>query len=245
MMYEIILQAYGWKKGWEVIFSLAGNTKHFSKSASTVAKDTSFGECAVSLCIDTYALSQIEINGQDNMGFVLPHNLTVINPDCIGILKGAPNIDIAKIFIEFLLTEENQLIWMAKRGQKYGPSQYSLNRLSIFPSVYPKLNIENLNPYYHEKIIKYDFQLASKRWNLLNDMIGAFVIDIHPLLKQAWKKIIEKDNKRLKEKFFEIPVDPTIQKYLITHWDDPVFRNRYINFWINFSVDKFKRIMKL
>ncbi|MCX7917993.1 MAG: extracellular solute-binding protein, partial [bacterium] len=136
MMYEIILQTYGWEEGWKTILSLAGNTKNFSISASEVARETSTGEVVVSLCIDSYALAQIEVNGKENMGFILPENQTVINPDCIGILKGAPNIEIAKRFIEFLFTYETQLLWIQKKGKKGGPIEYSLNRFPIILDVY-------------------------------------------------------------------------------------------------------------
>jgi len=161
MMYEIILQAYGWKKGWEVVFAMAGNTRNFSSSASTVAKNTSSGEVAVSLCIDSYALAQIEVNGAENMGFVLPEKLTVINPDAIGILKGAQNLTTAQRFIDYLLSYEGQLIWMQKKGGEYGPEEYSLNRFSIRPDVYGHPGLETVfNPYNVEGTIHYNFDLA-------------------------------------------------------------------------------------
>lgn len=244
MMYEIILQSYGWKEGWKTILGMGGNVKNFSVSASEVARETSTGEVAVSLCIDTYALSQIEINGKENMGFVLPEEETVINPDCIGILKGAPNIDVAKKFIDFLLSEEGQILWMQKRGKKGGPLEYSLNRFSILPEIYlnPEIEIE-INPYTIKKTLKYDFNLASKRWSVLDDMIGALVIDCHKELKKAWEIIIKTGNKKLEKKFYEIPVDWKIQKFLWENWKDPVFRNKYINSWIRFSIEKFKSIV--
>jgi len=247
MMYEIILQAYGWKEGWKVIFSIAGNTKHFSTSASQVAKDTSAGEVAVSLCIDSYALAQIEVNGKENMGFVLPEKLTVINPDCIGILKGAPNLEVAKEFINFVLSYEGQLIWMLKKGEKGGPLEYSLNRFSILPEIYnhPEISCEGLNPYLIKETIKYNFDLATKRWVVLNDMIGSFIIDTHSLLKKAWKIVLKKKNKKLTERFYEIPVEEKLQKFLWENWSDPVFRNTYVNQWVEFSIKKFRNIIEL
>ena len=246
MMYEIILQAYGWKKGWEIILSLSGNTKAFSSSASQVAKDTTIGEVAVSLCIDSYALAQIEMNGEENMGFILPENLTVINPDAIGILKGAPHIETAKKFINFLLSYQGQLIWMLKKGVKYGPDKYSLNRFSILPEVYknPDIKFKSINPYKVGKTIKYNFILATKRWNVLNDMIGCFAVDCHPYLKKAWEIVKDTENVHLKRRFFEIPVEEKEQKLLWRNWSNSVFRNRYINEWLNFSIEKYKGIIK-
>lgn len=241
MMYEIILQAYGWQKGWEVILSIAGNTKTFTASASSVAKNTSLGEVAASLCIDSYALAQIETNGPENMGFILPENLTVINPDAIGILKGAPNLKVAQRFINFLLSYEGQLIWMLKKGEKGGPVKYSLNRFSIRQDVYEDQRIKSMNtfnPYNLKGTIKYNFELASKRWNLINDMIGALVIDPHNRLKKVWSIILKEGDEKLKKIFFKIPVEEKDQKFLYQNWNNPAFRNQYINEWINFTFKK-------
>ncbi|MGB9677788.1 MAG: ABC transporter substrate-binding protein [Candidatus Ratteibacteria bacterium] len=244
MMYEIILQTYGWDEGWKTILSIAGNTKNFSISASEVARETSIGEVVFSLCIDSYALAQIEVNGKENMGFIFPESQTVINPDCIGILKGAPNIEIAKRFIDFLFTYEGQLLWIQKKGKKEGPKEYSLNRFPILPDIYNEPGLEiDINPYKIKNTIKYDFQLASNRWNLIDDMIGSFVIDCHDELKKTWRIISKTNNKNLKERFYEIPVDKKIQRFLWENWKDPFFRNKYINEWIDFSLKKFRNII--
>lgn len=247
MMYEIILQAYGWRKGWNVILSMSGNTKNFSASASSVAKNTSSGEVAVSLCIDSYALAQIEVNGDENMGFFFPENLTVINPDAIGILKGANNLVVAQRFIDYLLSYEGQLLWMQKKGITGGPEQYSLNRFSIRSDVYehPDFKGRVFNPYTLKGAINYNFDLAADRWNLLNDMVGALVIDCHRSLKKAWKICLETEDKRLEDRFFEIPVEAGLQKFFWENWADPVFRNHYINQWLNFSIEKYDSVLKM
>jgi len=247
MMYEIILQAYGWRKGWDIILAMSGNTKNFSASASSVAKNTSSGEVAVSLCIDSYALAQIEVNGAENMGFLLPENLTVINPDAIGILKGADNLAVAQRFIDYLLSYEGQLIWMQKKGKDGGPKEYSLNRFSIRSDVYehPDFKGKVFNPYSLKGAINYNFDLAANRWNLLNDMIGAFVIDCHRVLRKAWKIPMEGGNKSAVKKFFELPVDAGLQKFFWENWQDPVFRNHHINQWLNFSIEKYNSVVKM
>ncbi|MCM8803964.1 MAG: extracellular solute-binding protein [Candidatus Omnitrophica bacterium] len=243
MMYEIILQAYGWEDGWKTIFSIAGNTKNFSLSASEVSRQTSIGEVALSLSIDSYALSQIEVNGRENMGFILPEGQTVINPDCIGILKGAPNIEVAKRFIDFLFSYQAQLLWIKGKGEKGGPKEYSLNRFPIMPEIYDLEFEIDANPYKIQNTIKYDFQLAANRWPILDDMIGCFIIDCHTQLKKAWSIILKTKDENLKKKFYEIPVDKKVQRFLWENWKDPVFRNKYLNEWIEFSLRKFKNII--
>ncbi len=245
MMYEIILQAYGWKKGWEIIFAMAGNTRNFPSSASAVAKNTASGEVALSLCIDSYALAQIEVNGAENMGFILPEKLTVINPDAAGILKGAPNLSTARSFVDFLLSYEGQFIWMQKKGREGGPEKYSLNRFSIRPDVYDDSRLEHgiFNPYTLQGTMRYDFDMAARRWDMLDDLIGALVIDPHRHLRKSWGIILESEkNASLRKKFFEIPVDAELQRFLWENWSDPVFRNTTLNQWGNFSREKFRAI---
>lgn len=238
MMFEIILQTNGWKKGWETILGILANTTSIPTSASQAAKDTAIGQTAVSLCIDSYALAQIEVNGPENMAFILPEHQTVINPDCAGILKGAPNLENAKIFMEFLLTDQCQKIWMYPKGSPQGPEKFSLNRLSIKPQIYEDSPIPIVNPYKKKIGFSFDFVLASRRWALVNDLVGALAIDCARLLRKAYKNVIggkcERDN------FFEIPVKESEQNYLISNWKDPVFRNRQLSQYLNYSVKKFK-----
>ncbi|MCM8788682.1 MAG: extracellular solute-binding protein [Candidatus Omnitrophica bacterium] len=239
MMFEIILQANGWDKGWEALIGILANTTSIPTSASQTAKDTAIGQAAVSLCIDSYALAQIEINGSENMCFVLPEKETVINPDCAGILKGAPNLENAKLFMEFLLSDQCQKLWMYPRGSPEGPKKYSLNRLSIKPRIYDQCPIPVVNPYKKNIDMHFDFNLASKRWALVNDLAGVLAIDCAGLLRKAYKNVF---NGKCEGKiFFEIPVKEQQQQFLISNWKEPVFRNRHLSKYLSFSIKKYKR----
>ena len=238
MMFEIILQANGWKKGWDTILGILANTTSIPTSASQAAKDTAIGQTAVSLSIDSYALAQIEVNGPENMCFILPEGQTVINPDCAGILKGAPNLKNAQMFIEFLLSDQCQKLLMYPKNSPGGPEEYSLNRLSIKPRVYENCSEITVNPYKKEMDFSFDFKLASRRWSLLNDLIGVFSIDCAGLARKAYKKVIDDPSK--KDIFFMVPVKESEQGYLIENWKDPVFRNKHLNKYLNFSTQKYK-----
>lgn len=237
MMFEIILQANGWEKGWKTILGILASTTSIPASASQAAKDTAIGQTAVSLCIDSYGLAQIEVNGAENMCFILPEKQTVINPDCAGILKGAPNLENAKIFMEFLLSDRCQRLWMYPKGTRGGPENYSLNRLSIKPGIYKEAKFM-VNPYERKIDFSFDFSLASRRWAVVNDLIGVFAIDCAGLLRKAYKKVIE--GKCQQELFFKIPVMESEQEFLISKWKDPVFRNKKLGQYLKFSVNKYK-----
>ncbi len=196
MAYEIILQAYGWERGWSIILRMAGNIRNFSRAASDVPKDTALGEIACGLAIDVYAWSQIAEVGSDRIGFLLPEGLTVINPDSIAVLKGAPHPDLAEKFLEFTLSEAGQKLFVLHKGAPDGPQQYELGRMPIIPGLAAKLGKEAavpLDPFRWKGGFTYNAAKGALRWNLLNDLIGAVIIDNHQELMMAWDKVRNSD----------------------------------------------------
>ena len=133
MIYSIILQAYSWEKAWDVLTRMAANVHTFIRSSSKVIKAVTTGEVAAGLAIDFYAWDLIAKYGSEKFGFVLPEGLTLVNPDPIAILKGAPHLEVAKKFVTFVLREENQKLWMLPAGAKGGPVTHTLGRIPIVP----------------------------------------------------------------------------------------------------------------
>jgi iron(III) transport system substrate-binding protein len=192
MAYEIILQAYGWEKGWSIILRMAGNIRNFSRAASDVPKDTALGEIACGLAIDVYAWRQAAEAGADKIGFVLPEGLTVINPDGIGILKGAPQAELAAKFIEFTLAGEGQRLWVLHKGAPGGPTEFELGRMPVIPGFAAAFGPQSavpLDPFRWKGGLIYDTARGSKRWTLLNDLIGSVIIDNHRDLAAAWEQV--------------------------------------------------------
>ena len=77
------------------------------------------GEAAAAICIDFYgryeaqrtrdAAIQAGLQGADakgRIGYVSPPGETVIDPDPIGLLNGAPDPELARRFVEFVLSED-------------------------------------------------------------------------------------------------------------------------------------------
>lgn len=192
MAYEIILQAYGWEKGWSIILRMAGNIRNFSRAASDVPKDTALGEVACGLAIDVYAWRQVAEAGAQKIGFILPEGLTVINPDCIAVLRGAPQAELAAKFIEFTLSEACQRLWVLRKGAPGGPKEYELGRMPIIPgfaAAFGDAVAVPLDPFLWKGGLLYDAGKGSRRWTLLNDLIGAVLIDSHGDLAAAWNRV--------------------------------------------------------
>jgi hypothetical protein len=119
------------------------------------------------------------------LGFSLPEDFAAINGDGIALLKGAPHAAVASRFIEFLLSDAGQRLWYGKKGSPGGPKRYELGKLSVLPSVYGTIEPATLfqgNPFTLPNILPYDAAKAARRWNLVNDLFGAFIIDVHERL---------------------------------------------------------------
>jgi ABC-type Fe3+ transport system substrate-binding protein len=181
-MFEIILQGYGWDEGWKILQRLARNVRNFTGTASQIGKEVATGEVVYGIAIDTYAGDIIRQVGADRLEYHLPDDFAAINGDAIAMLKGAPNSDAASAFIEFILSEEGQLLWYAKKGTPGGPVRSELGKLSVLPSLYGKVEPATIfqgNPFTLPNILAYDAAKAGKRWNLFNDIFGTFLIDLH------------------------------------------------------------------
>lgn len=187
-MYEIILQGYGWSDGWRVLQRLGRNVRHFSGGASQIGKEVAIGELLYGIAIDTYAGDIIRLIGEERLGYVLPTDFTAVNGDSIGMVRGAPHADVAQAFIEFTLSEAGQRLWYAKRGSQGGPVHAELGKLSVVPALYGTIEPAGVvkgDPFSMPNILPYDSEKAGRRWALVNDLFGVFIIDVHKRLVRA------------------------------------------------------------
>lgn len=249
MVYEIILQAYGWEKGWSVIARMCGNTRNFSRAAAEVPKDTAVGEVACGTCIDSYGWRQVMEVGPDRMGFALPDGVTVINPDSVAILKGAPNRDLAEQFIRFVLSEEGQKLWMLKVGTQGGPVEFELDRMPVIPGLARKLgdlSAVTCDAFDWKSGFTYSPATGSARWTALNDLLGAMLIDTHGELAAAWKTVkdLPADDPRVRN----ITTPPMTEQELMSlakgKWKDAEFRAKTCAQWANEAKDRYRRIAR-
>ncbi|MCG6533575.1 MAG: extracellular solute-binding protein [Syntrophales bacterium LBB04] len=104
--YEVILQTYGWEKGWDWLKKLAANTGIFTARSRDVPNVVAKGEFAVGFAVPSYMAFAEVLNGYD-VKYVYPKN-AYLTPEPMAVLKGAPHPKAAHAFIEFLLGEEGQ-----------------------------------------------------------------------------------------------------------------------------------------
>lgn len=247
VIYEIILQKYGWEQGWSLLTRIAANSGHFTKGASGVLPLVSTGEAVYTIAIDQYAWSLIEKLGDARVGFALPLDETVTTPDPVAMLKGAPHRETAARFIEFLLSESCQLLWSLKAGVPNGPALQSLNRMSVMPKVAAKLDTTTSfvrgNPFLEAAHMEwaYSDSLTESRWALINDALGLWMVDNHEDARREWDALnlrISKDKDRAAwdsalaaSRYFRPPAVWDSMRIYQAKWKDESFRNGTMARW--------------
>jgi len=100
-----VLSVYGESKGWDVYKGILQNTV-ISASSGAVSKFVNDGEQSVGLTLEDNAFRYF--SGGGPVAIVYPEDGTVAAPDGIALLKGAPNLDNAKKFIDWMLSKPTQ-----------------------------------------------------------------------------------------------------------------------------------------
>jgi len=141
--YEVILAMYGWEKGWEWLTKMAANTGIFTARSRDVPSVVAKGEFAIGFAVPSYMAFAEVLGGYDVM-YVYPKN-AYVTPEPMAVLKGAPHPKAGHAFIEFLLTEEGQRIFM-DRG--------------LFP-ITPKLKVQGAPGSDAEKAVQFTAGIRS------------------------------------------------------------------------------------
>jgi ABC-type Fe3+ transport system substrate-binding protein len=199
------------------------------------------------MAIDFYALAKVGDLGPDNLGFILPEGQSVLDPDPIAILKGAPNRKVAERFVQFVLSADGQKLLLLPKGAPGGPKQSSLGRMAVNTKAYQETEgkrISPANPFTQKGFVMLDLDRATKMQRVFNDLVGATLVDTHDDLKKAWKKIAKgKSVDPAKLAVFGKPAlsEAEFMK-LVEKWDDEVVRNQTINAWVSASRQKYKSL---
>jgi ABC-type Fe3+ transport system substrate-binding protein len=123
-MFEIILQTYGWKDGWELLTLMGANSRIFDKSESV--RDAAIqGIIGAGTTIDFYGYTA-QLEEPDLCKYVLPQDGTAVNADPIALVSTSEEPEAAQAFIAWVLSPEGQEIWLDE----------TINRMPINPAVF-------------------------------------------------------------------------------------------------------------
>ncbi len=191
--YELMLQSHGWRKGFALVTRIGGNARAFTEGGGGIPRDVAMGQFAAGGAIDFYALERVIRLGSERMGYTAPKRLPIVNGDPVAVIKGAPSREIAEEFVRFVLSERGQGLWYLKPGAPGGPRKFALGRLPVWKEIYATAgpDLARVNPYEIKGLGGYDFKKTGRRWVLLNELLGATIIDPHEELQAAWKALID------------------------------------------------------
>lgn len=190
----------GWADGIRLIRRAAANARYFTDSSSKIPWDVEAGDAAAGMCIDFYGRFQSESvrrpDGSSRLQYVTPRGGSSFGADPIGMLRGAPHPEVAKAFIDFVLSLEGQKLWCYKTGTPSGPVKYALRRLPIRPEIYAKENASfrsdpGVNPYEQAGAFTYHPEWTAALFRTISFVVRTVCIDPHPELKSAWGALIE------------------------------------------------------
>lgn len=200
---DYILSHEGWDNGWRMLREISANARYFSGSSSKPPIDVSAGEAAAGLAIDFYGRGQAQSvlrPGQSPeegiVGYIDPDGSVFVDPDPVSLLRGGPDPELARRFIEYVLTERGQAVWnfeprdqqdpvvTTEDGHEMGPFRYALRRLPARRVMYEQHFdhfMDRVNPYE----LAGDESPAGWR-SSIGPMMGSFGIDTSSELKAAW-----------------------------------------------------------
>ena len=185
---ETILQAYGWEKGWSLLLNAGGNMGAITERSFGVPEAVVSGQYGIGVVIDFFGLSAIA-SGQP-VDFVYP-SLTSVVPASVAIVKGAPNMDGAKAFVNYLLSEAGQMLLFSP----------DIARLPVVPDLYAKGPANYPNPFKTKMGgVEFNDQLSSGRRDIVNSLYDHVITFRHKELKEAWAAIYKAEDAAAKSK---------------------------------------------
>ena len=189
----------GWSDGLNLIKRIIANAAIITDSAGKVTRDVASGNAAAGMAIDTYGLTEQEWNtlqfGTPHFFYITPKGGTAVSPDPVQMLRGAPNKQAARAFIEFMLSEGQKTLCF-KAGTPGGPKEYALRRPPVLKTLYqPQFRQFRSDPDYNPYASGADFVYRPERtgryYDLLRNLIRVLMLDCQEELQAAWAAIIK------------------------------------------------------
>ena len=211
-MFEIILQIYGWERGWKILTLMAANAKIFDASES-VRDAVIMGEVGAGTTIDFYGYTA-QLENPEACEYVLPEDGTIVNGDPIALLKTSKHPEAAQAFIAWVISAEGQKAWLNPK----------INRLPVNPKVFETPEGKerpDLKEIYERTmkamVISFSDELASSYEYSLMYFFHATLVRAQMKLQAAWM--------RLTSALFEGKIDQASFQRLVDMLANPLLFN--------------------
>ncbi len=199
---EVETVAAGWIAGLQLLQRIGANARYFTDSSQKPSIDVIQGNSAVGLCIDFYGRGNHQAKARSvdgtspRLGYFSPPDGTVLSPDPMAVLRGAPNPQAALAFMEYALSMEGQKLWNFKPGTPGGTERYELHRLPIRRDFYAEdfsrdRSDPEVNPYAVANPLVYNSAWTGGIFREMAFVIRVLCLDTHVELAAAWRDIIQ------------------------------------------------------
>lgn len=194
--------AVGWERGLQLIQRICANARYFTDAATKIPLEVSQGDAAAGMCIDFYGHSFEEQlrrpDGSTRVGFIAPKGGSSFGVDPVGMLRGAPEPEVAEGFMEFVLSDDGQKLWNYGVGSKGGPLHDALRRLPVRKDFYTEANRKFMTdaaaqPFEDAKAFTYHPEWTASLFNVIRFLVKVMCIDAHDEQKRAWKLLRKND----------------------------------------------------
>jgi iron(III) transport system substrate-binding protein len=166
---EILLQGFGEEEGWKYLRLLAAQLARFSTGSTDTTQLVARGEVPIGM-----AQPQMNAMAARKDGFpvrdLLPEK-TILVPEAVALLKGAPNEEVGKIFLDWLFSMDGQKYVLD--GRYFAASTDvkfdELEKGGLEMATHAKKAL-GVNSFWDLDVqfIEYDLDLATKRWDEVN-----------------------------------------------------------------------------
>jgi iron(III) transport system substrate-binding protein len=166
---EILMQAFGEEEAWRYLRLLAAQLARFSTGSTDTTQLVARGEVPIGI-----AQPQMNAMAARKDGFpvrdLLPEK-TILVPEAVALLKGAPNEKVGKIFLDWLFSMDGQKhvlegrYFAARTDIKF--SQWEKEGVEMAKHATKALGVDGFWDLDVE-FIEYDLDLATKRWDEVN-----------------------------------------------------------------------------
>jgi len=230
-MFEIILQRYGWEEGWIVLTTMAANSIVYPGSGD-VRDAVIRGDIAVGITIDFYGYTA-QIQNPD-CEYILPEGESIVNGDPIALLVTSQNVEAAKAFIRWVLTD-GQKVWLDP----------DINRIPSNPNIFNTPEGQQRQDLYQvyqkletAQVIQFNDTLALLYEDAMRYYFDAVLVKQHSLLQNVWATLLEK--------YYNGEIDDQTLQYYITELGKPLtYTDPVTGQTVTFTMEDAIRVTKL
>ncbi|MFA7172338.1 MAG: ABC transporter substrate-binding protein [Kiritimatiellia bacterium] len=225
----------GWEDGIKMLRKIGAQSRYFTSTSEKVPVDVSMGFIAAGVCIDFYGRYQAEMSTASGqapvMGYITPVGGSSVTADPISLLRGAPERELGRRFLLFVLGEEGQKLWNYRPGTPGGPERFALRRLPIRRDFYPSDDVvmqqrflqhkeylsdplweQSVDAYQLSEAFLYESRWTGRHFGILRDLMKAMCLDSGDELRSAWRAILKnggaESNPEAMQAFEALPGEP-------------------------------------